>query len=479
MENIMEQQKEITDNMQEREHVYDKGEVNIGEPHVPENRMGTEPIRGLLIRMSLPLMISMFVQSMYNIVDSIFVSRINENALTAVSLCFPVQSMMMAFGIGTAVGMSALISRHLGARKFDLANRVARNGFFLTLVNYAIFLVVALFARKFIAFQTDDPQIVEYGTTYLRIVCFLSIMVFLQVTVERLLQSTGKTGYIFFIQVSGAVINVIMDPILIFGLFGAPRLGVAGAAIATVFGQTFAACLGLYFNLTKNKELKLSFRGFRPEGLIIRDIYQIGIPSIIMQSIGSVMVFLMNMILVAFSTTAVATFGVYFKLQSFIFMPVFGMNNGVVPLVAYNYGAGKRTRMEEVMRLSKRYAVSIMLVGMILFWVIPNLFLMLFDASEQMMAIGIPALRIISLSFPLAGYSIMNGSVFQALGKSVYSMNISIIRQLVVLVPAAYMLSKLGVVDYVWLSFPIAEVVGLLLSIFYARKIHREMIAVL
>lgn len=445
----------------------------------PENRMGYAPVKGLLLKMSFPLMISMFVQAAYNIVDSMFVSWINEDALTAVSMCFPIQALILAFAIGTAVGMSALISRYLGAKRFDRTNKVAQNGIFLAFATYLLFLLIGMAAHPFIAFQTKNAQIIEYGSTYLSIVCTLSIMVFLQLCVERLLQSTGKTSYILLIQGSGAIINIIMDPILIFGLLGAPKLGVAGAAIATVFGQTFAALLGVYLNIKKNTELKISMKGFRPDLHIIKEIYQIGVPSIIMQAVGSVMVFFLNLILGGFSSTAVATFGAYFKLQSFIFMPVFGLNNGVVPIVAYNYGARKKDRLLEASRLSTRYAVMIMTVGMLLFWVIPNVFLGIFDASDKMLAIGIPALRIISVGFPLAGYAIMKGSVFQALGKSIYSMNISIIRQLVVLLPAAFLLSRLGEVTYVWLAFPIAEIVGLTFSIIYSRKIHREMIDVL
>lgn len=444
-----------------------------------ENRMGVEPIRGLLLKMSFPLMISMLVQSAYNIVDSIFVAHLNENALTAVSMCFPVQSLMMAFAIGTAVGMSALISRYLGARKFEKANKVAQNGFFLAFVSYALFLIIGSASRPFMAFQTDNEQIIEYGATYLRIVCLLSIMVFLQLVVERLMQSTGKTAFILLIQGSGAIINIILDPILIFGLLGAPKLGVAGAAIATVFGQTFGAVLGLILNIKYNKELTLNFRGFRPNLAIIKEIYHIGIPSIIMQSVGSVMVLFLNLILAAFSTTAVAAFGAYFKLQSFIFMPVFGLNNGVVPLIAYNYGAHKKARLVEAGRISTKYAACIMVVGVALFWTIPQVFLSFFGASEQMLEIGVPALRTIAIGFPIAGYAIMKGSMFQALGKSIYSMNISIVRQLVVLIPAAYLLSRLGNVNYVWWAFPIAEALGVILSILYTKKIRREMIDVL
>ncbi|MBF1360767.1 MAG: MATE family efflux transporter [Mogibacterium diversum] len=441
-----------------------------------ENKLGTAPIPSLIIRLSVPLMVSMFVLALYNIVDSIFVAQINEDALTATSLCFPIQSMMIAFGVGTAVGMSALISRYLGAKDFDKVNATAQNGIFLSFVTYALFVVIGLFARPFIEMQTSDSEIIEYGVTYLRIVCWLSVMVFLQVTIERLLQSTGKTIYIFICQSIGAIINIIMDPILIFGLFGAPKMGIAGAAIATVFGQTVGALLGLYFNIKKNREIKLTFKGFRPNWNTIKEIYEIGIPSIIMQSVGSFMVFGLNQILVKFITTAVAAFGAYFKLQSFIFMPVFGMNNGIVPIIAYNYGAQNRKRVNEAMRLAAIYGIVLMTFGMIVLWVIPHVLLGFFAASPQLMRIGTVELRVISLVYPLAGYSIMRIGVFQALGKSIYSMYVSIVRQLVVLLPAAYLLSKLGNVDYVWFSFVIAEFFGLAMSIIYTRRIRRDII---
>ncbi len=418
----------------------------------------------------------MFVLSLYNIVDSIFIAQINENALTAISLCFPVQAMMIAFGVGTAVGMSALMSRYLGAREFDKVTATAQNGIFLCFVTYAIFVIIGVFARPFIEMQTSNHEIIEYGVTYLRIVCWLSIMVFLQVTIERLLQSTGKTIYIFITQSIGAIINIIMDPILIFGWFGVPKMGIAGAAYATVFGQTVGALLGLYFNVKKNKEIKLTYKGFRPRWKTIKEIYGIGIPSIIMQSVGSFMVFGLNQILVKFTTTAVAAFGAYFKLQSFIFMPVFGMDNGIVPIIAYNYGAQNRKRLDETMRLSVIYGIAMMTIGMFIFWTIPHVLLGFFSASPELMKIGTVELRIISLAFPLAGYSIMLGGVFQALGKSVYSMYVSIVRQLIVLLPAAYFLSKLGNIDYVWLSFVFAEFFGLSMSIIYTRKIKKDII---
>ena len=443
---------------------------------IKENKLGTAPIPSLIIKLSVPLMVSMFVPSLYNIVDSIFVAQINENALTAISLCFPVQAMMIAFGVGTAVGMSALMSRYLGAREFDKVTATAQNGIFLCFVTYAIFVIIGVFAGPFIEMQTSNHEIIEYGVTYLRIVCWLSIMVFLQVTIERLLQSTGKTIYIFITQSIGAIINMIMDPILIFGWFGVPKMGIAGAAYATVFGQTVGALLGLYFNVKKNKEIKLTYKGFRPRWKTIKEIYGIGIPSIIMQSVGSFMVFGLNQILVKFTTTAVAAFGAYFKLQSFIFMPVFGMDNGIVPIIAYNYGAQNRKRLDETMRLSVIYGIAMMTIGMFIFWTIPHVLLGFFSASPELMKIGTVELRIISLAFPLAGYSIMLGGVFQALGKSVYSMYVSIVRQLIVLLPAAYFLSKLGNIDYVWLSFVFAELFGLSMSIIYTRKIKKDII---
>ena len=452
------------------------GNRNGNREVLAENPMGYKPVRGLLLKMSAPLMISMFVQSLYNIVDSIFVAHLNENALTAVSLAFPIQSLILAFAIGTAVGMSALLSRYLGAKELDKVNLVVHNGIFLAFVTYAIFLVFSFFAETFIKSQTSDPQIIEYGTQYLTIVCRLSIMVTMQITMERILQGTGKTKYIFYMQVTGAIINVIMDPILIFGLLGAPRLGVAGAAIATVFGQTVGTIMGFYINHTKNHEISMNMKGFRPDCRMIKEIYRIGVPSIIMQAVGSAMTLGMNLILVSFSTTAVATFGAYFKIQSFVFMPIFGMNNGLVPIIAYNYGARKPDRMREGMRISVFYSVAFMSVGTLIFWIAPGVLMSMFNPSETMMSLGIKALRIISICFPFAGYAIMRGSVFQAVGKSVYSMNISLIRQLGVLLPMAWILGRIGGVTAVWWAFPIAEIAGTGMSVMYTRKVKREII---
>lgn len=443
-----------------------------------ENKMGVMPINKLLLSMSLPIMISMLVQALYNVVDSIFVARINENALTAVSLAFPIQSLMIALGAGTAVGVNAVLSKALGEREYEKVNKTAENAIFLVWVCYLVFLVVGIFATvPFYASQTDNAQILAYGKEYLTIVCICSFGLFNQMIFERLLQSTGRTFYTMITQGTGAIINIILDPILIFGLLGMPQMGVAGAAVATVVGQCTAGVLAIVFNLKANHDVHIQLKGFRPDKKIIKQIYAVGIPSIIMQAIGSVMVYGMNRILIAFTATATAVFGVYFKLQSFIFMPVFGLNNGMVPIVAYNYGAGHKHRLIQTVKLSILYAVGIMVVGLIILEVFTAELLGLFNASETMLAIGVPALRIISLSFVFAGFCIVAGSVFQALGNGVYSMIVSIARQLVVLLPVAYLLSKLGNVNYVWWAIPVAEIVSLSFSAFFLMKINRDVIS--
>lgn len=443
-----------------------------------ENKMGIMPVNRLLLSMSLPMMISMLVQALYNIVDSIFVSYINENALTAVSLAFPIQSLMIAFGVGTGVGVNALLSRSLGEKDFETANKTAMNGLFLSVVTYLAFLVTGLFiAKPFYLSQTDDMQIVEYGVIYLRIVCIFCIGMLLQMMLEKLLQSTGKTMYSMITQLVGALVNIVFDPILIFGLFGFPKMGIAGAAIATIFGQFAGCALGLFFNLRYNHEISLKFKGFRPERGIIGKIYAVGIPSIVMQAIGSIMVYGMNRILIGFSSTATAVLGVYFKVQSFVFMPVFGLNNGMVPIIAYNYGAGNRERVKRTMWYSIIYAVAIMALGTAVFQIVPQLMLEMFNASEHMLAIGVPALRIISLSFLMAAFDIVSSSYFQALGNGVYSMLMSIIRQLVALLPAAWLLSLTGNVELIWWAFPIAEVFSFALGVYYMVRIHKNVVA--
>lgn len=448
------------------------------ETKTTENKMGTLPVNKLLISMSLPMMISMLVQALYNVVDSIFVSRICEDALTAVSLAFPLQSLMIALGAGMGVGVNALLSRSLGEGDYDKVNKSAMNGIFLSLINFIIFLLIGIFVTKpFYLSQTSDPEIIAYGVQYLSIVCCCSFGIYTQFIFERILQSTGRTFYTMLTQGLGAIINLILDPILIFGLLGAPKLGVAGAAIATVIGQIVAGIAAIIINFKKNDEVRLHFKGFRPDPVTIRQIYIVGLPSIIMQSIGSVMTYGTNHILIAFSTTATAVFGVYFKLQSFIFMPVFGMNNGMVPIIAYNYGAQKKERLVQTIKLSVCYAEFLMFIGFLVFQFLPEPLFRLFDASEHMMSMGIPALRIISIHFLLAGFCIIIGSVFQALGNGVYSMIVSIARQLVVLLPAAWLLSRLGEVNYVWWAFPIAELASLTISTFFLFKINRNIIS--
>lgn len=442
-----------------------------------ENKMGSMPVNKLLISMSLPMMISMLVQALYNIVDSIFVSRINENALTAVSMAFPIQSLMIAIGAGTGVGVNALLSRSLGEKDYEKADKTAANGVFLFVLSYLLFLVVGLVVvTPFYLSQTADAQIIDYGKQYLTIICCCSFGMYMQFVFERLLQSTGKTVYTMITQGTGAIINIVLDPIFIFGYFGIPRMGVAGAAVATVAGQIIAGIMGIIINEKKNTDIKLRIKGFIPDGKIIGQIYKVGIPSIIMQAIGSVMTYGMNRILIVFNSTAVAVFGVYFKLQSFIFMPVFGLNNGMVPIIAYNYGAGKRTRLVKTLKYSIVYAVALMAVGFLAFQIFPAPLFALFDASETMLAIGVPALRTISFSFLFAGFCIVCGSLFQALGNGVYSMIVSIARQLFVLLPAAYLLSLAGNVNYVWLAFPIAEFVSLALTVFFLIRINQNVI---
>lgn len=439
---------------------------------VQENKMGTMPINKLLISMSLPMIISMLVQAMYNIVDSVFVAQISENALTAVSLAFPAQNLMIAFAGGTAVGVNALLSRSLGEKDQRKANLTANTSIILGFMNTILFIALALlFHNIFFSVQTTNAEIVAYGSQYVLIVLGCSIGIFMQFTFERLLQATGRTLHTMFTQGLGAIINIILDPILIFGMFGFPAMGVSGAALATVIGQMIAAFLAFILNMKYNHDIQLKLKGFKFEKHIVKQIYGVGVPSIIMQSIGSVMTFGMNTILITFSTTATAVFGIYFKLQSFVFMPVFGLNNGMIPIIAYNYGAKQKKRLLETIRLSVIYAVIMMILGFVIFELFPEQLLLLFNASSHMIDIGVPALRIIAIHFLFAGFCIVCGSVFQALGKGVLSLANSVTRQLIVLLPAAYLLSLLGNINYVWLSFPIAEISSLVLSTIFLKRV--------
>lgn len=443
-----------------------------------ENKMGVMPVPKLLISMSLPMIISMLVQALYNIVDSIFVAQLNEQALTAVSLAFPVQNLMIAVAAGTGVGINALLSKSLGEKKHEQANAIARNGIFLALLSCMVFAILGLIgSRLFFQVQTTDELIVEYGAQYMSVVTIASLGVFMQITFERLLQSTGKTIFNMVTQGTGAIINIILDPILIFGWFGFPKMGVTGAAVATVIGQWIAALLGIVFNHKFNREINASMKGFKPCKKTIGAVYKIGVPSIIMQSINSVTTFAMNNILLMFNSTAATVFGVYFKLQSFVFMPVFGLTNGMIPIVAYNYGARNKKRIKDTLKLSIGIAVGIMLVGVIIFQTAPTTLLRMFDASELMIEIGVPALRIISLSFIFAGYSIICSAVFQALGNGVYSLIISVARQIVVIIPVAFIFAKLFGLGMVWWSYPIAEIVSVVVCTIFLKRIFKEKVA--
>lgn len=435
-----------------------------------ENKMGTMPENKLLLSMAVPMMISMLVQALYNIVDSIFVSRICEDALTAVSMAFPWQNIVISIAVGFGVGINALLSRALGQKNAERVNQVAVNGLLLAGLSYLLVLVAGLIGiRAYMRTQTDIETIVNYGITYLNICILCSFGVFVEITFERFLQATGRTVYSMITQLTGAITNIILDPILIFGLLGFPKMGIAGAAWATVIGQCLGAVVAVILNHTKNPEVHLRLRHIRPNGRLMGEITAISIPSIIMSCISSLTCFVMNMILIAYSSTAVAVFGVYFKLQSFVFMPVFGLNNGMVPIIAYNYGAQKPERIHKTIRLGMVYAVAIMVVGLLVFQLIPKELLLMFDASDAMLEIGAPALRIMSLAFVFAGIGIVSGSSCQAFGYSVYSMLISIARQIVVLIPAAYLLSLTGVLRSIWFAFPIAEIFSLVLSLFFLR----------
>lgn len=445
------------------------------ERNVRENKMGVMPVNRLLLTMSVPMMVSMLVQALYNIVDSMFVSMLSENALTAVSFAFPAQTLMIAVATGTGVGINALLSKSLGEKNFERADKTAANAVFLAIGASVVFAAAGIFlSRPFFEFQTDVPDIIDGGTAYLQICTVFSFGMMFQITAERLLQSTGKTFFTMITQMTGAVINMILDPILIFGWLGFPKMGVAGAAVATVVGQCTAAVLAIVFNRTHNKEIHVTMRGFRPDRYIIGRIYLVGIPSIILAAIGSVMTFGMNKILIAFSTTAVAVFGVYFKLQSFIFLPVFGLNNGMVPILAYNYGAGKPDRILRTVKLSMLYAAVMMTAGLLVFQIFPVPLLRIFNASDNMIAIGVPALRIISVHFLLAGFSIVSISVLQAFSHGFLSLSVSLVRQMAVILPVAYGLSLSGNIDLIWWCFPIAEAVSVLMCALYVFYVYRK-----
>lgn len=436
-----------------------------------ENKMGTMPIKKLLFTMSLPIIISMLVQALYNIVDSIFVAQISENALTAVSLAFPAQNLLIAFAGGTAVGINALLSRSLGEKNKKKVNQTANHAIFIWLAMSVVFMIIGFTCGNlFFSSQTSDPEIVNLGQSYFTIVVGCSFGLFGQFTFERLLQATGRTIQTMITQGLGAIINIILDPILIFGLFGFPALGVTGAAVATVIGQIIACFLGLFINLKYNHDIHINMKEFKINGNILRQIYAISIPSIIMQSIGSIMTYGMNIILLGFSSTATAVFGVYFKLQSFFFMPVFGLNNGLIPIVSYNLGAKYKDRMLSAMKLAIISATTMMVIGLVAFELIPGTLLSFFNASAHMLEIGEPALRIIAIHFIFAGFAIVCSAVFQACGRGIYSLIVSMIRQLIVLLPVAYLLSLTGNINLVWFCFPIAEMFSATISYILIKR---------
>lgn len=441
----------------------------------PENKMGTMPINKLIINMSLPLITSMFVQAFYNIVDSLFVARINEDALTAVSMSFPAQNLMISAGVGVGVGITALIARYLGAHDEKGITRVVHNGIFLGILNSILFALFGIFLAKFyFEFQKASGIIETYGIQYLSICSIFAFSIIMEITFERMLIASGKTIYTMITQSTGAIINIIFDPILIFGLFGFPKMGIVGAAVATIFGQTVAMFMALYFNVTKNHEVRISIKKFAVDFKTIVNIYEIGFPSIVMQSAASFMIFQLNNLLASFSTTATAVLGVYFKLQSFVILPVFGLNNSVISIVSYNYGAGKIKRLLKTVKVANIYAFSIMLAGFVLCQILPVQILKIFDASDNMLAIGVPALKIISFSFLIAPFSIVSSGTFQALGKGTFSLIISLIRQLIVILPLSYLLSRVMGMKGVWVAFPIAEIVAGILTIIYLRKLYKN-----
>ena len=439
-----------------------------------QNKMGVMPIGKLLLSMGLPMVLSMLVSALYNIVDSVFVAQVSETALTAVSMAFPVQNFMIASVSGMGVGVNALLSRSLGEGNTEEANRAANNGLFLAFMTMLVFIVFGLFgSRAFFEIQTNDEQIVELGTTYITICCLGSIGCFGQIILERLLQATGQAHLSMITQMAGAITNIILDPIMIFGYFGCPEMGVAGAALATVIGQIVATVIGFFLNIRYNKTLTFSLR-YRPNGHIIAEIYKVGIPSIAMMSISSIMNMAMNMILLGFTSTATAVFGVYYKLQSFAVMPIVGLSNALVPIVAFNYGARQHKRITSAIKLSMICAEIFLLIVTAVFEFCPALLLKIFSASDNMISMGIPALRTMGLTFLVCGICICAGSVFQGLGNAVYSLIVSVMRQLVVLIPVAWLMSLTGQLELVWLSFPFAEVMSLVVSLICLKRIFKQ-----
>ena len=443
---------------------------------VQENKMGVKPIPTLVLSMSFPIMLSMLVQALYNIVDSMFVSHYSQQALTAVTLAFPMQNLLIAVSVGTSVGVNSLLARKLGAKDLSAARKAAGNGLTLSVISWGFFALLGLFFSKtFVEFCSNDPELIAMGNQYISICLIFSLGLFIDITCERILQGTGDTFHPMIIQSTGAIVNIILDPILIFGLFGMPRMGVMGAAIATVFAQHVSAALAIYY-VRRNKEIVLKKASFRLEKQTVKDIYAVGIPTIIMQAIGTILITSLNKILIGFSTSAVAVFGIYFRLQSFIFMPVFGLNTGMIPVIGYNYGARKPKRITATIKVGLIVAVTIMGIGTALFILFPHILLSWFNATPEMVEIGIVAMQRISLGFVLAGVSIVLIALFQGMGYGYLSMINSVTRQLVFLLPAAYLLGRFVGLDALWYSFFIAEIASFSLTLYFFWKIYKTKI---
>lgn len=439
------------------------------------NKMGVMPIKKLLLEMAWPAILSMTINALYNIVDSIFVAQISEDALTAVSIVNPIQMLIIALSVGSGVGINSLIARRLGARNQEAADQAASTGLRIGVLNYFVFLIVGIFfTGMFVSgYAEEGTFIYEEACKYMAIVTIGSFFLNVEVVFEKILQSTGNMMAPMFCSLTGAVVNIILDPILIFGLIGAPEMGVAGAAIATVIGQVCSMIVGAIVIFRGDHLVSIKIKGFKVDWKIVADIYKVGLPSIVMQSIGSFMIIFYNMILVAYSSTAVAVLGVYFKIQSFVFMPVFGLNQGAMPIMGYNYGARNRERLMLAYKEALKVAIVVMALGTLIFQTLPTQLLLMFDASEEMLAIGVPALRIISICFIPAAFGIINGTLFQGTGHGIYSLMCSLIRQLVGILPLAYILIRIGGVTLSWASFPLAEVIGLVYSALMLRKLYR------
>ena len=440
-----------------------------------ENKMGVMPVPKLLMNMALPMIISMLVQALYNIVDSIYVSQVSESAVTALSLAFPVQNLQVGFAVGLGVGVNSLLSKSLGQKNQEAADRAAGNGIFLMLIAVAFFVLFGLLGvRRYFSMQSQVAETVESGIAYTRICCVFTMGMFVEILGERLLQATGRTVHSMIVQATGAIINIILDPIFIHGRFGIPAMGVAGAAVATVIGQWIGACLCIFFNLRYNSDIRFSWRFLKPKAGTVGPILAVGVPAIVMNAIGSVMNFGMNQILQSFQETATGVFGIYYKLQSFFFMPLFGMNSATISIIAFNYGAKKPDRIVKTLRWACGIAVGIMLAGLLAFQLAPDVLLGLFNPSEDFLAIGTSALRIISIHFPVAAFCIILGACFQALGNGIYSTIVSLCRQLFVLLPVAYLLSLTGDVHNVWWAFPVAEIASGLVTALLFTRIYRQ-----